>query len=113
MDIQSLYKVFLDAGKQPCKRGDPDTANKMHRYNAARSALFSALRDAYEKGDIFSSAADEIISAMSAANRNPEEFWGSSKFAVANHTVFLRDKERRLFEELLQSWLSQKGGDAT
>ena len=107
MDIQSVYNEFLEAGKQPCRRDDPQRGYKMLRYRRAKQQLFEALKAEYLAARLSSDMADRITHTISECLQDPESFWCSAKAARANQAIFLHEKNERLFEELLQCWLKK------
>lgn len=107
MDIQNFYKEFSEAGKQPCRMGDPQRGYKMRRYRNAKQRLFEALKAEYLSARLCSNIADEITHTISECLQDPESFWGSAKAARTNQAIFVHEKNERLFEELLQCWLKR------
>lgn len=105
MDIRILYKDFIKASRQPCRRGDSKRGAKIHQYMEAKQKLFEALKDYYIAGKLCSDRADEIVRTISKSMQNPECFWGSSKTAKSNQAIFVHEKNERLFEELLRCWI--------
>lgn len=113
MDIQDLYQAYVEAGEQPCERNDTQRGTKLHKYRIAKKNLFQALKAEYLAGSLRSDRADRLAKVISESSQNPEAFWGSAKTASYNQTIFVYEKNERLFEELLRCWRLYNGGGNT
>lgn len=111
MSLEKLYAEFVIAGQQSCKRNDPHRKTKIRRFHSAKQKLFAALHEAYSAGAIRSAQADDIARAISSSRRDPVQFWGTDKIALANQVAFEADKTERLFEILLHYWLKKEDVD--
>lgn len=106
MDIEVLYKNYRFCGSQPCRRDDPEKGKKVKAYKDAARELFSALKEMYESGYLYSPKADAINQVILSVSENPEAFWGTQKTAMANQAIFLYEKNCLLFRELLDCYLA-------
>lgn len=108
MNISELYASYRIAASQKLHRGDPQRGEKLRAFYDAKSALFWELRAAHQTGLVQDPAADDIAQSLADESRDPIAFWGNERIAKKNHAVFVHDKESRLFDALLHSWLEQR-----